>query len=193
MLSGKAFTAGRGYVEHHLKSNDYYEKGKTVTGYWTGKACQCFGVTEGAKVQDDEFEALRSNHNPVTGEQITLRNNTTRVRSLTIENEIVMEEVSNRRSFYDFTVSAPKSFSVMAVTFDDSRIRNWHDKAVKKAIKEMELYTARQDHLYSDIDRTGEFCAAHFKHDANRSLEPQLHDHIVIFNAPLLKTAKTMP
>ena len=190
MLSGKAFTGGRGYAQHHLKSNDYYEKGKTVNGYWLGKACQYFGVTEGAKVTDEEFEALRSNHNPISGEQLTLRNNTTRVKTLSIENEIITETVSNRRSFYDFTFSAPKSFSVMAVTLDDSRIRDWHDKAVRKAVKELEVYTARQDHTFLDIERTGEFCAAHFKHDANRSLEPQLHDHVVIFNATPSKKGK---
>lgn len=183
MLSGKAFTNGQGYAENHLKSNDYYEKGKTVTGYWLGKACADFGVQEGQSVTDKEFEALRNNLNPVTGEQLTFRNNTTRTESVNLGNELVSKEISNRRSFYDFTMSAPKSFSVMAVTLDDNRIRSWHDKAVRKAISEMELYTSRQDHRTEDIERTGKFCTAHFKHDANRSLEPQIHDHIVIFNA----------
>lgn len=183
MLSGKAFTNGQGYAKNHLKSNDYYEKGKTVTGYWLGKACGDFGVNEGQPITDEEFEALRNNLNPVTGEQLTLRNNTTRTEFINLGNELVSKEISNRRSFYDFTVSAPKSFSVMAVTLDDSRIRSWHDKAVRKAISEMELYTSRQDHKTENVERTGKFCSAHFKHDANRSLEPQLHDHIVIFNA----------
>ncbi len=183
MLSGKAFTNGQGYAENHLKSNDYYEKGKTVTGYWLGKACSEFGIQEGKIVTDSEFEALRNNLNPVTGEKLTLRNNTTRTETINLGNELVSKEISNRRSFYDFTVSAPKSFSVMAVTLDDSRIRNWHDRAVRKAISEMELYTSRQEHKTDDIEKTGKFCSAHFKHDANRSLETQIHDHIVIFNA----------
>ena len=134
MLSGKAFTGGKGYVEHHLKSNDYYEKGKTVTGHWLGKACREFGVHEGMTVTDKEFEALRNNMNPITEKQLTLRNNTTRIKTVSLKNEIVSKEVVNRRSFYDFTVSSPKSFSVMAVTLGDNRIREWHDRAVKKAI-----------------------------------------------------------
>ena len=52
-----------------------------------------------------------------------------------------------------------------------------------KTISEMEKYTARQDHFTNGIEQTAKFCAAMYAHDANRALEPQLHNHVIIFNA----------
>ena len=71
----------------------------------------------------------------------------------------------------------------MAVTMEDSRIRQWHHNAVMKTITEMEKYTARQEHISNGVEQTAKFCAAMYAHDANRALEPQLHNHVIIFNA----------
>jgi hypothetical protein len=71
----------------------------------------------------------------------------------------------------------------MAVTMEDARIRHWHHNAVIKSIMEMEKYTARQDHFADGVEQTAKFCAAMYEHDANRALEPQLHNHVIIFNA----------
>ena len=185
MIAGKAFNGGQGYSVNHLSANDYYEKGQTIIGEWIGLACEAFGVSQGATVTSDAFEALRVNMHVQSGEPLTRRTNSIRTKRILNEKAGQWEEkeVANRRNFFDFTVSAPKSFSVAAVTGGDGRIREWHSRAVKKAIREMELYTSRRDHSIDGLERTGAFCAAHYSHDANRSLEPQMHDHIVIFNA----------
>lgn len=177
MITGKTMVGGENYHENHLTANDYYEKNKQVQGFWVGQACELYGVKEGDVVTSEAFDALRTNKHAITGEQITLRNNTTRLD----ENG---KEVSNRRAFYDFTLSAPKSFSVLGVTCELGQVRTWHDKAVRKVIQEMENWVGRQDHSgpKKSVETTGKFAAAWYKHDANRSLEPNLHDHLVIFN-----------
>jgi conjugative relaxase-like TrwC/TraI family protein len=175
MLCGKAFIGGDDYISKHLSANDYYEKGKQITGIWLGKACESFGVATNTAVTPEAFEAIRDNRHALSGIQLTIRHNTNR--------KVGAEKVSNRRNFYDFTFSAPKSFSIMAVTMEDARIRQWHHNAVMKTVAEMERYTARQDHFADGIEQTAKFCAAMYEHDANRALEPQLHNHVIIFNA----------
>jgi len=136
-----------------------------------------YRVKVGEKVTEEAFEALRANNHAITGDQITRRQNTTRRES---NGEIV----ANRRSFYDCVFSAPKSFSVLGVTCGNEKVKEWHDFAVRCTVKEMEKWTARQDHKNpeSPVEITEKFVAAWYKHDASRASEPNLHDHVVIFN-----------
>jgi conjugative relaxase-like TrwC/TraI family protein len=185
MVRGKDFVNGRGYSEKHLSANDYYEKGRKVEGRWIGKACAEYGVKAGCIVQDRQFEALRENKHAKTGKQITARQNTTRQSWIVNEKTGNLEAVAvpNRREFYDFTIGAPKTFSIAAVTGADPRVKEWHDLAVQKVIAEMESLTARRDHDNETwMEISGKFVAAWYKHTANRCLEPHVHDHIVIFN-----------
>lgn len=177
MISGRAMAGARDYHKRHLKANDYYEKNKSVIGHWIGNGCETFGVSPGAPVSDSEFESLRNNLHATNNLQITRRNNTSRKES---DGKIV----ENRRAFYDFVFSAPKSFSVLSITLGDKKVKEFHNKAIDKVLREIEKWTGRQDHKNpsSRVERTGKFVAARYQHDANRSLEPNLHDHIIIFN-----------
>ncbi len=162
-------------MTNHLSANDYYEKDHQVIGKWYGFACKRFGTNSGANVSEEEFAALCNNSHAITGAQLTERNNTVRKDGDSL--------VNNRRNFYDFTFSAPKSFSVMALTMNDDRIKEWHNRAVIQTLNEMERHTARQNHKNKGVEVTGELCAAIYKHDCNRSLEPQIHDHVIVLNA----------
>ena len=102
MICGKAFIGGNDYVSKHLSANDYYEKGKQITGVWLGKACESFGVEENTAVSPEAFEAIRDNRHALSGAQLTVRHNTSRKNG--------MENVSNRRNFYDFTFPRLKVF-----------------------------------------------------------------------------------
>jgi len=166
--------------------NEYYEKNGEVKGYWIGNACELCGVKVSEEVSEVAFEALRTNHHAVTGKQITCRHNTVR-------KEASGKIVSNRRSFYDCVFSSPKSFSVLGVTCGNERVRAWHDFAVRYTLKEMERWTARQDHKNpeSSVEITGKFVAAWYKHDVSRASEPNLHDHIIIFNMTLSKNGRS--
>ena len=169
---------GANYCAEHLQANDYYEKGCKVEGVWVGSACKAYGVKAGESVVPEAFEKLRQNQHATLldpdGAPLQI---TERMHGDTVDGH-------ERRAFYDFTISAPKTFSVAAVTGGMEEARDWHRAAVTKVVAEMEQWTAHRTNRGGNIELhpSGNFCAAHYAHNANRNLEPQLHDHLVIFN-----------
>src|SRR5208337_4635387 len=95
------------------------------------------------------------------------------------------EKTNQRRVFYDFTCSAPKSVSVLAVTMDDERLVTAHEEAARIAFRELEAFAAtRVRKQGNQKDRiTGNLAAAAFTHTSSRALDPQLHTHFTVFNA----------
>src|SRR5208283_1024989 len=95
------------------------------------------------------------------------------------------QKEGQRRVFYDFTCSAPKSLSVLAVTLDDQRLIEAHEQASRLAFREIESFAgARVRKQGARRDRpTGNLVAAAFVHDSSRALDPQLHTHFTVFNA----------
>ncbi len=155
-------------------------------------------------VDADQFEALRNNQNPITGERLTPRTKETRqptVReaedafrkkfgrngsALEVANfRLAMKPLPNRVAFYDYQCSAQKSVSIMAIVGGDERLREAHERATKKAFAELEGFASRQKNtaVQRAWEMTGNLCAAAFTHDASRALDPQLHTHFVIANA----------
>ena len=181
MLSPKAQTNlknAKGYFEEHLSVGDYYAENQSVSGEWIGAGAGLLGL-EG-KVTRDEFVALCENQHPISHELLTQRRNA--VRRGAHDNEI-----ANRRVFYDFTFSPPKSVSIAALVADDRRIVSAHDEAVKIALTELEQFAAarvRRGGKNADR-RTANIVAALFQHDTSRALDPHLHTHCIVFNATL--------
>src|SRR6266545_1539106 len=90
------------YFEEHLCVGDYYNEGLRVSGEWMGAGAERLGLS--GKVRADDFLRLCQNQNPSTGEKLTQRLNTTRKEG--------DKSAANRRIFYDFTFSPPKSVSI---------------------------------------------------------------------------------
>jgi conjugative relaxase-like TrwC/TraI family protein len=165
----------KGYFEEHLSVGDYYAEGQRVQGEWFGEGAALLGLN--GKVTRDQFLALCENQHPASGDLLTQRQNTTRQDGA--------GEVANRRVFYDFTFSPPKSVSIAALVGGDERIVVAHNDAVRIALKELEQFAAarvRSNKNNSDR-RTGNIVAALFQHDTSRALDPHLHTHCIIFNA----------
>ncbi len=165
----------REYFEEHLCVGDYYDEGQRVSGQWVGVGAEELGLT--GMVRADEFLRLCENQHPATGETLTQRLNTLRMEA--------GKETMNRRVFFDFTFSPPKSVSVVALAGADERIIAAHDQAVRSAMRELEAFAATRVRIGGGQgDRsTGNFAAALFTHDTSRALDPHLHTHCVIFNA----------
>jgi len=91
----------------------------------------------------------------------------------------------NRRVFYDFTISPPKSVSLAAFLGSDERIFAAHEHAVRSALREFEAFAATRVRVRGEqSDRlTGNFVAALFTHETSRALDPHLHTHCIVFNA----------
>ncbi len=168
-VAHKELASAEGYFVEHLAQNDYYAAGEIRPGQWIGAGTERLGMSEGQRVTREQFYALCENHHPLTGERLTLRQN----------------ETNSRRVFYDFTCSAPKSASVLAVTLDDQRLVEAHEHAARVALRELEAFAAtRVRKAGGQRDRTtANLVAAAFVHTSSRSLDPQLHTHFTVFNA----------
>src|ERR1017187_2799012 len=62
---------GSTYLKNHLRANDYYSKGERVSGEWVGIGAEKLGLS--GEVTAEQFEAFRSNHHPLSGDQLTPR------------------------------------------------------------------------------------------------------------------------
>src|SRR5207249_1528772 len=119
-----------------------------------------------------------------TAERLTQRQNTTRVKA----NENGRAgEVANRRVFYDFTLSPPKSISIVALVGEDRRIVEAHDQAVWAALNQVESFAASRVRKQgqSSYRLTANLVGTVFRHDTSRALDPHLHSHCILFNATL--------
>jgi conjugative relaxase-like TrwC/TraI family protein len=163
------------YFAEHLAVGDYYQEGQKVAGEWFGIGAESLGLM--GKVREAEFLALCENQDPRTGGCLTQRKNIIRQES--------GETKANRRIFYDFSFSPPKSVSIAALIADDERIVKSHERAVRVALTEFEGFAAtRVRKQKADHSRlTRNLVAALFTHDTSRALDPHLHTHCIVFNA----------
>ena len=125
------------YFKEHLQVGDYYMEGRRVMGQWIGQGAESLGLS--GVTHTDEFLNLCRNLHPTTGERLTQRHNGTRMEAGKDGNT---HEVANRRVFFDFTFSPPKSVSIAALVGDDQRIMEAHDEAVQVAMRQLEMYAA---------------------------------------------------
>ena len=141
------------YFDEHLSHNDYYTQQETQAGYWIGAGAGKLGLKSGEMVGRDEFLRLCDNLHPVDGTKLT------------------QVHAADRRIFFDFTCSAPKSVSILAVTMDDKRIVEAHREAAGVALRELEAFAATRIRKGGAMDdrTTGSLVGAAFQHTSSRA------------------------
>ncbi len=166
---------GSTYLGNHLCANDYYSEDEKVSGVWQGELARAWGI-EGQRIEagDTRFENLRVGLTPDGQEKLTQRG-------------------GGEVRFYDFQCAAAKSVSVQSML--DPRLAEAHERAAKVAFSELERFAARQVQGKAAVtlrqrEETGKVCAAVFRHDASRELDPQLHSHHVVANVTQGKDGK---
>ena len=150
-------------------------KSGTTGGHWIGIGAERLGLRPGEVVTREVFLRLCDNLHPMTGEQLT------------------PQQFRDRRIYFDFVCSPPKSVSILAVTMNDQRIIEAHKEASTIALRELEQFAATRIRKggIEDQDRaTGNLVGAAFLHTTSRALDPQLHTHFVLFNCTWDKTEK---
>ena len=164
----------REYFREHLRVGDYYAEDATVMGEWIGRGAVSLGLS--GKVEEKAFLDLCGGIDPRTGERLTQRLNSTRREE--------GRDEPNRRIFYDFVISPPKSVSVVAL-YQDSRIVEVHNQAIRVAMTELEAFAGTRVRKAKQKGErvTGNVVAACFRHETSRELDPHLHTHCVVFNA----------
>ena len=171
MFSGipqKNRAVAESYFDEHLSHNDYYTQGQAEHGLWIGKGAEQLGLKPDGIVTREAFLHLCDNQHPMTGEQLT------------------PQQFRERRIYFDFVCSPPKSVSILAVTMGDKRIIEAHKEASTMALRELEQFAATRIRKggVTEGDRvTGNLVGAAFVHTTSRALDPQLHTHFVLFNA----------
>ena len=166
---------GQGDSARHLEHSDYYAEGERVIGQWYGRGAELLGLS--GEVVSDQFEAVRQGIDPQTGVFLRQRQSADRIAADGTTQ-------SHGRNLYDFTISAPKSVSLMAQLGGDERLLQAHQDAVGRALKELEAYAGtrvRQNNANQDRT-TGNLVMAVYHHDTSRELDPQLHTHAVAAN-----------
>lgn len=165
------------YFREHLQLGDYYSQENQVLGEWLGQGAEMLGLN--GFVKESDFLDLCHNQNPDTQSLLTQRMKTTRWDG------DKMAEVANRRVFYDFTFSPPKSVSIQTFIAKDNRILDAHNRAIKVAARELQCFAGTRVHQGKQISErlTGKVVCALFRHDTSRSLDPHLHTHCIMFNA----------
>jgi len=168
------------YFREHLRVGDYYMEGQSVSGQWIGEGARRLGLS--GVTNESEFVNLCRNLHPQSGEQLTPRLNSKRV---SMDKDGNVRESANRRVFYDFTLSPPKSVSIAALVGNDKRIIEAHDEAVQVAMHQLQIYAATRVRTQGQHSQrtTGNVVGAVFRHDTSRALDPHLHSHCILFNA----------
>jgi len=172
MLTGKPQSSPRDavrYFREHLSRGDYYSEKQHTAGHWFGRGCEIFRLESGSIVQEKDFVALCNGLRPDDGRKLTQRMK------------------ANRRCLDDFTISAPKSVSVMALVANDERIIAAHERAAAATMEAAERLAATRVRKGAAVDTqesrtTGNVVCAQFLHRESRALDPQLHTHCVTFN-----------
>lgn len=133
MLTIRAMSDGKGYSSKHLEHSDYYAEGERVIGQWRGRGTVLLGLS--GEVKSKDFECLRQACHPETGEFLRQRQSADRTSADGTTQ-------SRGRNLYDFTISAPKSVSIMAILGGDQRLLQAHQEAVNEALQELESNAA---------------------------------------------------
>ncbi|MCT7948138.1 MobF family relaxase, partial [Shewanella septentrionalis] len=104
-----------------------------------------------------------------------------------LNDQTLKTQNSNARNGFDFTFSAPKSVSLLALVGGDKRLMTAHDDAVRFALSHIEkdAAQARQtnpDTKATSFENTGNLLFAMVRHKTSREEDPQLHTHSLTAN-----------
>ena len=175
-------SAGSG--SSYFEADSYYAHDDTRS-QWYGKGAEELGLS--GAVDKDNFGLVLNGFSPEGSALVSNAGKPDIVvpgkRNSTGE---IIEKGSTeigRRSYIDLTFSVPKSVSLLRHA--DPRIEGAHNRAVERAIREVELnfgHTRKRIEEEIRTVKTDNLVMARFNHYESRELDPQLHSHIVLMN-----------
>jgi conjugative relaxase-like TrwC/TraI family protein len=159
-------------AKSYYAASDYYSQSQETVGEWGGKLASKLGLS--GKVTKEAFDRMVDNQHPATSERLTQRTR------------------DNRRVGYDFTVSVPKSASLLRAFAGEElagKLDAARDRAIAGMMAEVEAgmqCRERRNGANHDI-ATGNMAWAAFHHTTSRPVDgqppdPHEHTHIVCFN-----------
>ncbi|MBL9136737.1 MAG: relaxase domain-containing protein [Verrucomicrobiales bacterium] len=136
-----------------------------MAGQWFGLGAGRLNLA--GAVGESQFVALCDNRHPTDDRKLTQRTNLFR--------RDPDGSAENRRIFYDFTFSPPKSVSVVGLVGEDRGVLAAHERAVRVALGEFEAFAPTRVRKGGEngVRRTGNVVAASFTHETSRALDPR--------------------
>jgi conjugative relaxase-like TrwC/TraI family protein len=169
---GKLAAGQASYYERQVAQgrDDYYSGRGEAPGEWVGRGSSALGLS--GRVQAAQFNALMAGRDP--SDQALERG----LRDSRGEPKVVG---------FDLTFSAPKSVSVLFATADEQTagaLVAAHETAVRAALEyvEDEAVRVRRGKAGAIVEAGEGVVAAAYRHRMSRSLDPQLHTHVVCAN-----------
>jgi conjugative relaxase-like TrwC/TraI family protein len=157
-----------GGKDHDRADNYYANEQSNLT--WQGKGAEILGIA-GEEVTKEQFVKFLDGEitNPATGEVQDLKRNS---------------KGDQRRLGYDFTISAPKSVSIVGILGGDERVVQAHIDANRAAMSWLEEHGAQLRVKGPDGQNvqvmSGNLLYATVQHETSRANDPQLHNHNVV-------------
>jgi conjugative relaxase-like TrwC/TraI family protein len=183
-------TQGSEWYYTKLAREDYYSAGGEPPGVFLGKGADKLKLTGFIYHKDKRLHDLFQGLHPHDGS--VLRHGACAERIYQTKDG--KEKVHSSVCAYDFTLSAPKSVSVLWATADretQKKIEAAHDCAVRQVAKYLEeraCYT-RTGSGGSIREKVAPIFAA-FQHSTSRELDPQLHSHLLVINTALRENGR---
>jgi len=169
---GKLGAEQASYYERQVAHgrDDYYSGKGEAPGSWAGRGAAILGL-EGV-VQREQFNAMIAGLDPSDAE---------------LERSLRDRPGTPKVVGFDLTFSAPKSVSVEFATQDpetSAQLIAAHESAVAAALAyvEDEAIRVRRGHAGAEVQPGDGVVAAAYRHRMSRSLDPQLHTHVVCAN-----------
>ena len=159
-------TDSKAAASYYGEVDDYYIQGQAPTE-WLGNGAAAQGLT--GEVDKADFTRLLEG---------TMQDGT----------QMAVGGDGSRRAATDFTFSAPKSVSLQALVGGDDRLIEAHQSAVRATMAYVEsslaAYRVRDREAGTlTVHKSGNLIAAAIRHDVSRSVDPQLHTHVVVMNS----------
>ncbi|MCC7005048.1 MAG: relaxase domain-containing protein, partial [Ottowia sp.] len=179
MISAYAIPSGGAAASYHdkafaqdgaSKTADNYYVNESASAMWQGKGAEILGIKNTAVKREDFINFLDGKiRNPANGEIQDLADNS---------------RGADRRAGWDFTISAPKSVSIVGLVGGDQRVIDAHIRANAAAMMWIEEHASLirvKDSLGKNVkELAGNLLWATVQHETSRANEPGLHNHNVI-------------
>ncbi|QEL19310.1 MobF family relaxase [Limnoglobus roseus] len=160
-------SAAKAYFD--AQKHDYYLEGQELPGVWSGKGAELLGLK--GEVTKEQWDALCENRDPNTGQRLTPK------------------DQHNRRVLYDFTWSAPKSYTLAMELGHDDRLMGVFQQAVAETMKDVEADVITRYRVGGEMvsEKSGNALIATYVHRTARPVggvpDCQLHAHATVLNA----------
>jgi len=170
MLSIQPINSAAGAAAYYSDAANYYLSdggSNELPGVWYGKGADTLQLP--GEVAPDLFLQLLQGRLP-SGQQLGL---------------VDQQGAIQHRPATDLTLSAPKSFSNVALVGGDKRLIEVHNSAVRETMNAVERLAAEARITLggkTGFEKTGNLVISMFQHTTSREFDALLHDHCLIMN-----------